>query len=180
MERANEQAKRAAKIISHLRSFVSQGEAERQYVPIAAAIMDASELALIAARQADVVVDFQLAEDGTVLVDRVQIQQVIFNLMRNAVEAMAETPSRELRVSTARDGDYIRVSVSDSGSGISPEILARLFQPFVTTKLDGMGVGLSICRAIINAHGGELWYEDASPTGATFHFKLPLATDTDG
>lgn len=180
MERANEQAKRAAKIIGHLRSFVSQGEAERQYVPIAAAIIDASELALIAARQADVVVDFQLGEDGTVLVDRVQIQQVIFNLMRNAVEAMAETPSRELRVSTARDGDYIRVSVSDSGSGISPEILVRLFQPFVTTKPDGMGVGLSICRAIINAHGGELWYEDAFPTGATFHFKLPLATDTDG
>ena len=76
--------------------------------------------------------------------------------------------------------ETIRVSVSDSGSGISPEILARLFQPFVTTKPDGMGVGLSICRAIINAHGGELWYEDASPTGATFHFKLTLATDTNG
>ena len=116
--------------------------------------------------------------DATVLADRVQIQQVIFNLMRNAVDAMAETPLRELRVSTARRDDHIIVSVSDTGPGIPAEVSARLFQPFAATKPDGMGVGLSIRRLIIDAYRGELWFDDASPSGAPFHFQLPLATDT--
>lgn len=158
--------------------FVESG-GERQHVPIAATIMDASELALIAARQAGVVVDFQLGEEAVVLVDSVQIQQVIFNLMRNAVEAMVGAPSRELRVSAARSAEDLIGSIADSGPGISKEVLARLFQRFVTTKPDGMGVGLSICRAIINAHGGEVWCDSASSGGATFHVKLPPATAGD-
>lgn len=179
MERANDQASRAAKIVGHLRSFVSQGDVARQRVPLAAAILDASDLVLITAKQAGILVDFQLAEDALVLADRVQIQQVIFNLMRNAVEAMVGVPSGELRVSTARRGDDVIVSISDNGPGLPPEVVARLFEPFVTTKPDGMGVGLSICQAIITAHGGELWIDDTSSSGATFLFKLPIAMDAD-
>lgn len=175
MDRANDQARRAAAIISRLRSFVSRDESERRPVSIAATIIEASELALIEAKRAGVMVDFQLTDDAVVSAERVQIQQVIFNLMRNAIEAMAKTPLRELRISTARDDQHIVVSISDSGPGISPEIAARLFQPFVTDKSDGMGVGLSICHAVIAAHGGDLWFDDAFSTGATFHFKLPLA-----
>lgn len=178
MDRANDQASRAAKIIGHLRSFVSPSDVERQLFRIGATIMETSDLALIAAKQAGIVVNFQLTEDATVLADRVQIEQVIFNLMRNAVEAMAKAPRRELRVSTARRDGHIIVSVSDTGPGIPAEVSDRLFQPFVTTKPDDMGVGLSICRMIVNAHGGELWFDDALPPGATFHFKLPLVTET--
>lgn len=178
MDRANDQASRAAKIIGHLRSFVSPGDAEREPIPVVATILDATNLAQIVAGQAGVVVDLQLSEDAIVLADRVQIQQVIFNLLRNAVEAMAEMPSRELRVSTSRRDEHVIVSVSDSGPGIPPDVSARLFQPFVTTKPDGMGVGLSICHSIIQAHGGQLWLDNESSTGATFHFTLPLATDT--
>ena len=162
---------RAAQIIRHLGSFLPDDNTERQHVPIRAVIVEASEAALVAARQAGVAVDFQLDTDATVLVDRSQIQQVVFNLMRNAVEAMSDTPSGRLRVSTARTESHIVVSIADTGPGSPPEVAARLFQPFVTTKADGM---LAICRTIVAAHGGELWLDSGQSRGATFHFKLPL------
>jgi two-component system sensor kinase FixL len=174
MDQAHDQANRAAQIIRHLRSFVSDDNNERQHASIRAVIIEASELALIAARQAGVAVDFQLDADAAVLADRIQIQQVVFNLMRNAVQAMSDTPSGRLRVSTARTENHIVVSIADTGPGLPPEVAVRLFQPFVTTKVDGMGVGLSICRTIITAHGGELWLDPRVLRGATFHFKLPL------
>jgi len=109
-----------------------------------------------------------------VLIDKVQIQQVVVNLMRNAIEAMEVSDRRELTVSTelAEDG-VITISVADSGPGIAPELADRLFQPFVTTKAQGMGVGLSICRSIVEAHSGRLWVE-ANPEGGTiFRFTVP-------
>jgi two-component system sensor kinase FixL len=108
-----------------------------------------------------------------VLVDKIQIQQVLHNLMRNAVEAMQETSSRELTVSTRKlDHDTVGVDVSDTGSGIAPEIAEQLFQPFVTTKRQGMGVGLSISRTIVESHGGRLWAEPNIGGGTVFRLTL--------
>ncbi len=106
--------------------------------------------------------------------DRIQVQQVLVNIIRNAVEAMRASVRRDLTIHTDLDGDgFIRVGVSDTGPGISAEVMQRLFQPFGTTKPQGMGVGLSLCRAIIEAHGGRLWVESNPSGGATFCFTVP-------
>jgi two-component system sensor kinase FixL len=112
-----------------------------------------------------------------VVVDRVQIQQVIVNLVRNALDAMQDAPRRELSVSTSIDDDVALVSVADTGPGLDPIAAEKLFQPFVTTKATGMGVGLSISRTIVEAHGGRLWHEPNSAGGATFRFTVQLAND---
>ncbi|MEZ6024048.1 MAG: ATP-binding protein [Hyphomonadaceae bacterium] len=112
------------------------------------------------------------------LVDRVQIQQVILNLVRNAIDAMIDHPRRDLLVATsAADGGMAMVSVTDSGPGIDEGAAARLFQPFVTTKAQGMGVGLSISRTIVESHGGRIWAEPNPDGGAIFRFTLRLATE---
>jgi two-component system sensor kinase FixL len=111
-----------------------------------------------------------------VLVDRVQIQQVLISLMRNAMEAMRESDRRELLVRTARDGDrYVTIKVADCGPGMSDGVAPRLFQPFVTTKANGMGIGLSISRRIIGAHGGQIVASRKGNGGATFRLSLPIA-----
>jgi two-component system sensor kinase FixL len=108
-----------------------------------------------------------------VLGDPVQIQQVLLNLMRNALDAMSETPVRQLRIaSSPADGDMIEVTVSDSGPGLEPEVAERLFQPFVSTKDGGMGLGLSICQTIVNSHGGKIWTGPSELGGTAFHFTL--------
>jgi two-component system, LuxR family, sensor kinase FixL len=108
-----------------------------------------------------------------VLADKVQIQQVLLNLMRNAIEAMEASAKRELVVATAAtEDDTVTISVADTGPGIATEMTSQLFQPFVTTKRHGMGVGLSISRTIIDAHGGRIW-ADGNPGGGTiFRFTL--------
>jgi two-component system, LuxR family, sensor kinase FixL len=111
-----------------------------------------------------------------VLVDKVQIQQVLLNLLRNAVEAMEASQKRELVVSTAADeDDMIAIIVADTGSGIAPEVASQLFQPFVTSKRHGMGVGLSISRTIVEAHGGQVTAEPNPGGGAVFRFTLRAA-----
>jgi signal transduction histidine kinase len=107
--------------------------------------------------------------------DRVQLQQVVLNLLLNAVEAMGsvEGAPRELLISTEQDPTRVLVAVRDSGPGIDPSHLERVFDPFLTTKSSGMGMGLSICRSIIDAHGGRLWAEANEPRGAIFQFTLP-------
>jgi two-component system sensor kinase FixL len=111
-----------------------------------------------------------------VFIDKVQIQQVVFNLIRNSVEALPQSDLRELSVSTVRGGDGLaQVSVSDTGPGLAQKVIDQLFQPFVTTKEKGMGLGLSICRSIVESHGGRLWATPNPVRGVTFQFSLPMA-----
>ena len=179
LDRAAEQAIRAGQIIRRLRDFVSRGESEKRVESLAKLIEDAGALGLAGAREQGVQLRFSLdpAHD-LVLVDRVQIQQVLVNLFRNALEAMAHAPRRELTASNTRVADdMIEVEVSDTGSGFHDHVKPNLFQTFFTTKETGMGVGLSISRSIIEAHGGRMWAESNAAGGATFRFSLPAAPD---
>jgi two-component system sensor kinase FixL len=174
MDKAAEQALRAGQIIRRLRDFVARGESERRVENVKKLIEEASALALVGAKDQGIRTRFQF--DPTVelvLADKVQIQQVLLNLMRNAIEAMEGADRRELVVAVAAGADdLITISVSDTGSGIAPDMTPQLFQPFVTTKRHGMGVGLSISRTIVEAHGGQIW-ADGNPGGGTiFRFTL--------
>jgi two-component system sensor kinase FixL len=178
LEETARQALRAGDIIRHLREFVTRGDTEKHPEDIKKLVEEAGALALVGSRERGIKSLFSYAEgENTVLVDRVQIQQVLINLMRNAMEAMRDSPVKQLAVTVHRhDESRLRVEVSDTGSGIPPEIEPQLFQPFVTSKPGGMGIGLSISRRIIEAHGGELSVA-SSPQGATFAFTLPVVTD---
>ncbi|PWR21817.1 sensor histidine kinase [Zavarzinia compransoris] len=175
MQKAAQQALRAGDIIHRMRNFVSRGDGERAIENLSKVVEEAAALALVGAKERRVDVRFNLdpGADG-VLVDRVQIQQVLLNLIRNAIEAMQDAPQRSLLIATLRrDDGFALVSVADTGSGIADEVRDRLFQPFMTTKPQGMGVGLSISRSIVDAHGGRIWAE-ANPAGGTiFRFTLP-------
>jgi two-component system, LuxR family, sensor kinase FixL len=178
MDKAAEQALRAGQIIRRLRDFVARGESERRVESVKKLVEEASALALVGAKDQGVRVRFQF--DPTidlVLADKVQIQQVLLNLLRNAVEAMESSQRRELAISTAPDKDgMLAISVADTGSGISPDIAAHLFQPFVTNKRNGMGVGLSISRTIVEAHGGQIGASPNPAGGTTFRFTLRAVT----
>jgi two-component system sensor kinase FixL len=177
VERAADQALRAGEIIRRLRDFVARGETETEVEPVARLVEEAAALALVGASETGARVSFAFdPEAAWVQVDRIQVQQVLLNLMRNAVEAMQESERRDLVLSTHRvDGETVRITVADTGPGIAPDIAGQLFQPFVTTKRLGMGVGLSISRTIIESHGGRLWAEANPGGGAAFHLTLRAA-----
>lgn len=173
---AAQQMLRSGEIIRRLRGFVARGEVERQPEPVAKLIEEASALALVGAKELGVRVTLGLnAGMQVVEVDRVQIQQVLLNLIRNAIEAMEAVPRRELVISTELLGDMVEVRVADTGPGVTEQVQERLFQPFVTTKADGMGVGLSVCRTIVEAHGGRLIMEPNPAGGSVFRFTIPIA-----
>ena len=178
MDKAADQALRAGQIIRRLRDFVARGETERRVEDVKKLVEEASALALVGAKDQGIRVHFQFDPSiGFVFADRVQIQQVLLNLMRNAIEAMESSQKRELVISTAAaEGSLVEISVADSGAGIAPEIYAQLFQPFVTTKTQGMGVGLSISRTIVEAHGGFISQRPNPGGGTVFHFTLPAVT----
>lgn len=186
LDRAAEQAMRAGQIIRRLRSFVSRGESEKRVESVAKLIEEAGALGLTGAREQGVLLRFNLDPvNDLVLVDRVQIQQVLVNLFRNALDAMTQSPRRELFASSHRvPGDLIEVTISDTGHGFAEGVIQNLFQTFFTTKENGMGVGLSISRSIIESHGGRLNAESNEFGGATFRFTLPAApnegTGSDG
>lgn len=181
MDRAAEQALRAGQIIRRLRDFVARGESEKRVESLSKLIEEAGALGLTGAREQGILLRFNLDPDcDLVLVDRVQIQQVLVNLFRNALEAMANTNRRELVVANARvSEDMIEVEVSDTGHGFSDDVRTKLFQTFFTTKETGMGVGLSISRSIVEAHGGRMSVESNPSGGATFRFTLPAATSSE-
>jgi two-component system, LuxR family, sensor kinase FixL len=179
--KAADQALRAGQIIRRLRDFVSHGENEKRVESVQRIIEESSALALVGARETGIHVKFRFsASSDLALADKVQIQQVLVNLIRNAIEAMAEVSRRELTVSTSGpSGGMVQISVADTGSGIPPDIAERLFQPFFTTKAQGMGVGLSISRTIIENHGGKIWIEPNPEGGTIFRITLPSAVQED-
>jgi two-component system, LuxR family, sensor kinase FixL len=181
LEKAADQAMRAGQIIRRLRDFVSRGETERRVESIAKLVEEASALALVGVKDRGIRVRFQFDPSvDLVLADRVQIQQVLLNLIRNAMDAMEESTTRDLVINIVPEGrTHVRISVSDTGSGISPEIADQLFTPFLTTKRQGMGVGLSISRTIVEAHGGRIWVEPNEPSGTIFHFTLMVVNEED-
>jgi signal transduction histidine kinase len=182
MDEALEQALRAGQIIRRLHDFLTRGEAEKRVEDVVPMIEDASELALTGSRNLGVKVRFSFDPGAArVLVDRTQIQQVLINLMRNAVEAMAASDRRELEVRTALvNEETVEIAVADSGPGLSREVADHLFEPFISTKRNGMGLGLSICRSIVEAHGGKLWTRSDRGAGATFCFTLTAAVTAEG
>lgn len=176
MEKAADQALRAGDIIRRLRNFLSRGEGERSNESLSRLVHEACHLALLGSREAEVEVQYDIdPHRDRVMVDRVQIQQVIVNLVRNALDAMQSQPRRRLNVSTSITDEMATVIIADTGPGLDPVAAEKLFQPFVTTKANGMGVGLSISRTIVEAHGGRIWAESRPGQGAVFLFTVPLA-----
>lgn len=179
IEKADGQFLRAAQIIQRIRGFAGKSEVEKTPADLTVLIGEAVELAGIDPRHRGVSVQIDVA-DGLppVPVDKVQIQQVLLNLLRNAFEAMEgrETRAVTLRAKRTDDGKFVQISVRDSGPGLSRDVVEKLFEPFVTTKDSGMGVGLSICRTIINSHGGRMWADSEPGSGAAFHFTVPAET----
>jgi two-component system sensor kinase FixL len=173
---AAQQTLRSGEIIRRLRAFVSRGEVVRQPEAVSKLIEEASALALVGAKERSVTVRIDGGQAlPPVQVDRVQVQQVLLNLIRNAVDAMEGMPKRMLSIDATLWDSMVAIAVADTGTGIAPAIEAQLFQPFVTTKREGMGIGLSVCRTIVEAHGGRLWAEPNPAGGTIFHFTLPLA-----
>ena len=178
---ASRQIERASDILRRLRSFIRKGETELKEEDVGKLVGEASALALVGARERGVTVRLQVPQLPPVLVDQIQVQQVLVNLMRNAVEAMEGCPRRELTVRAEATPDGMAaIHVVDTGPGIAPKVRDRLFQPFVTTKPQGMGVGLSICRSIVRGHGGELTMAPNTGGGTILSFTVPLAPPAPG
>jgi len=167
---------RAGDIIDRIREHIKKAPPRKERFDLNAAINEVIVLARSVITRNDVSIQTRLADElFPVHGDRVQLQQVVLNLILNAVEAMGsvEAGARELVISTKQDHTGVRVAVRDSGPGIDPAHLERVFEAFYTTKSSGVGMGLSICRSIIDAHGGRLWADANEPRGAVFQFILP-------
>lgn len=181
LEETAKEALRAGNIVRRLREFVARGEVDKRVEQLPHLIEEASRLALIGARERGVRAFFDLDPNAMdVLVDRVQISQVLVNLLRNAVEALALEQTRDVAITTRLDqGGLVRVSVADTGPGIDPAVAPQLFEAFASTKDKGMGLGLSICRTIVEAHGGRIWAEPRDGGGSIFHFTV-MSADAGG
>ena len=177
IDKAGDQALRAGEVIRHLRDFVARGDTDRGAESLPKLVEEASALALLGAKERKVRVLFRFAaHPDLVIADKIQIQQVVLNLIRNALEAMDGCARRELVISTeSADDGMVQVSVADSGTGLAPEVANRLFEPFLTTKATGLGVGLPICRTVVEAHGGRIWAEPNPSGGTIFRFTLQRA-----
>jgi C4-dicarboxylate-specific signal transduction histidine kinase len=168
---------RASDVVDRIGSLIKKAPPRKEVVDLNAAILEVTALTRSEAVKTGVRVETQLAgELPRIQCDRVQLQQVMLNLIVNAIQSMSgvEDGNRELHISTVSiEPEGVCVAVRDTGHGLRPESLPRLFEPFYTTKPDGMGMGLSICRSIIEAHGGRLWATRCEPRGALFQFTIP-------
>jgi C4-dicarboxylate-specific signal transduction histidine kinase len=178
MEDTVRQLLRAGQIIGRLRDFSSRGDAERRVESVVTLVEEATAFALAGTGAHGVDVRFRFDPHASrAFADRIQIQQVLVNLIRNALDAMAAGKRRELVLTTALlEEETIEVAVRDSGPGLAKKIVDHLFEPFVSTKRDGMGLGLSICRSIVESHGGRIRVSENSGGGLTFSFTLPAAS----
>lgn len=179
IEKSIRQAHRASDMIRRLRRFVARGEGEMEPIVVNEAVQDAAHLALIGATDQGIQTSYEFAEDlPEISADRIQVQQVVVNLIRNGIDAMLDPKSDRdgtlrLTIQTGRDeGGAVRISVADTGPGIAPEIAADIFTPFATSKEGGMGIGLSVSKSIVEAHGGALWFEPNPGGGSRFVFTL--------
>jgi light-regulated signal transduction histidine kinase (bacteriophytochrome) len=179
LERISEQALRAGDIVRHLRELVARGKAALKPVSLRQMVDSACSLSLLDAARMGVTADIQVAADIVVLADTVQVQQVLMNLIRNALEAMQDLPAgraRKLAIHAVRFGTgCVRITVQDSGSGLAEAVREKLFSAFNSSKEDGLGIGLSICRTIIEAHGGRIWADTPEQGGTAFCFTLQEA-----
>ena len=177
VDRIRAQISRAGEVIRRLRDHVAKRSATRRLEDLNEVVTEAVELGLVGTRYQNVRIDLQLDPSiGAVSIDRVQIGQVLINLVRNAVEAMQGSERRDLIIASRLDDRAVKIVVSDTGSGISPEVAERLFQPFVTTKASGLGLGLSICREIVEAHGGQIAVSSNVAGGTDFTVTLPVGS----
>ena len=166
----------AGEIIRRLREFTEKADSNRTSEDLKALIEEAIGLGIVGTAEADVKFHIELdANLPAIFVDKIQIQQVLVNLMRNAIEAMQKVQDRTLGIAVTAEGNQAEIAIRDTGPGLAPEVAARLFQPFVTTKKSGMGVGLSICHSIVQSHGGRIWATVNDGPGVTFHVSLPPA-----
>ena len=175
VDEASKEAIRAGQIVGRLRQFMSHGDTERRPESLSKLITEANALALVGSREHGIEVQLHLDQDADdIFVDRVQIQQVLINLIRNAIDAMIESSARSLAIcAESGPADFVTISIEDTGSGIDEAIADQLFQPFVSSKQAGMGIGLSICRTIIEAHDGRIWFEPRPGGGTIFRFTVP-------
>jgi two-component system, LuxR family, sensor kinase FixL len=175
LDKAAAQVTRAGQIVTGLRAFIAHGEPDKIPLKLHKLIQNACDDTSVEAKERQIRIRLQLnSEEDEVLADKVQIEQVLVNLIRNAKEAIEASERREIVISTSSSGIDVRVEIADTGVGLSEKVKSSLFEPFMTTKVKGMGVGLSISRAIIEAHDGRIWAESNPKGGAIFAFRLPL------
>lgn len=177
LERSLTSAQHAREVVSKLRTFIKRGEMRKRPVPAARLIRDCRVLLEAEANHHHVQLRMVIPEDlPSIRADVVLIQQVIFNLVRNGIEAINESddPERELRIEARQEAERVVVCVSDTGRGVPDSLKQGLFNPFVSTRKQGLGIGLSLCRSVVDRHGGRVWYEEKAGPGATFCFSLPV------
>ncbi len=181
IDQAVAQTHRAGDVIRRLREFTRKGTHQRSTEDVNSIVEETCALAALGALTEGIDVTMNLAADlPPVRINSIQIQQIVLNLVRNSIEALAGQEVRAITVETAHRGDLIEVAVRDTGPGVAPVVRERLFEPFVSTKSDGIGIGLNICRTIVEAHGGTISADPGTAGGATFRFTLPVSDDTPG
>ena len=181
MDQAVPQTLRVGAVVRRLREFTSRGDTERSVEDINSVAEEICQLATLGTAADGIDLGMNLAAElPKVLIDHVQIQQVILNLVRNSIDALSDFDTRTITVATESKGDMVEVVVSDNGPGLPSEVRERVFEPFVSTKPDGIGIGLSICRTIVEAHGGEIAVDTSTNRGTRIRFSVPVFDESSG